>query len=124
MAELLFKDEVYNIVGAAMEVHKELGNGYLEAVYQEALWMELNNTDIPFVEEKELTIQYKGRPLKKKYIADFICYNSIIVEIKALNKLTSEHESQLLNYLKTTGIKVGLLINFGAGSLEYKRMVL
>ncbi|MBN1462936.1 MAG: GxxExxY protein [Paludibacteraceae bacterium] len=124
MADLLCKDEVYNIVGAAMEVHKELGNGYLEGVYQEALWLEMDKANIPFEEQKELKIKYKGNFLDKKYIADFICYNSVIVEIKALNKLTTEHESQLLNYLKTTGIKVGILINFGSKSLEYKRMVL
>lgn len=104
-----------------MEVHKELGNGYLEAVYQEALWLEMDKVNIPFIDQKELTINYKGKQLCKKYIADFICYNSIIVEIKALNKLTTEHESQLLNYLKTIGIKVGVLINFGAKSLEYKK---
>lgn len=123
MVELLLKKEVYNIIGAAMEVHKELGNGYLEAVYQEALWLEMDKANIPFIDQKEMTINYKGKQLCKKYIADFICYNSVIVEIKALNMLTTEHESQLLNYLKTTGIKVGVLINFGAKSLEYKRMV-
>ena len=101
-----------------------MGNGYLEAVYQEALWLELDNANIPFEEQKELAIEYKRKPLRKKYIADFICYNSIIVEIKVLNKLTSEHESQLLNYLKTTKLRVGLLINFGSKNLEYKRMVL
>lgn len=124
MVELLLKKEVYNIIGAAMEVHKELGNGYLEGVYQEALWLEMDKANIPFEEQKELKIKYKGNFLDKKYIADFICYNSVIVAIKALNKLTTEHESQLLNYLKTTGIKVGRLINFGSKSLEYKRMVL
>ena len=123
MIELVHKTEVYNIIGAAMEVHKELGCGFLEAVYQEALELEFQYRKIPYEREVQLDIYYKEQLLKKHYEADFICYDKIIVELKALSALTSEHESQLLNYLKSTGLKVGLLINFGRKSLEYKRMV-
>ncbi|MFC2107386.1 GxxExxY protein [Bacteroidota bacterium] len=120
---LLYKDEAFNIIGAAMEVHRELGSGFLEAVYQEALEIELEKRSIPFTSQERLLITYKGIELKKEYIADFVCYNNIIVEIKALSSLTSEHQSQILNYLKATGSKLGLLINFGGESLEYKRLV-
>jgi GxxExxY protein len=121
--DLLFKDEVYRIIGAAMEVHKVLGCGFLEAVYQEALELEFQFQQIPYKREAKLKIYYKGHLLNKFYEADFICYDSVIVELKALSALTSDHESQLLNYLKATGMKVGLLINFGEKSLKYKRMV-
>jgi len=107
-----------------MEVHKELGSGFSEPVYQEALAIELSKQDVPFEKEKELSIIYKGIPLVKKYFADFICYDKIILELKALNKLTAEHEAQILNYLKATGIKLGLLINFGETSLKSKRLIL
>jgi GxxExxY protein len=124
MAELIFKEESYKIIGAAQEVHRELGPGFLEAVYQEALAIELNNRNIPFEQEKELRIKYKNSLLSKKYIADFICFEQIILELKALNKITPEHQSQILNYLKITGYKLGLLINFGSSSLQVKRFVL
>jgi GxxExxY protein len=121
---LLLKDEVYAIVGAAIEVHRELGSGFLEAVYQEALELELISRQIPFVPRQSLTIYYKTRPLKKEYEADLICYQQIIVELKALSKLSSREEAQLLNYLKATGLRVGLLINFGSvGKLEWTRLV-
>jgi len=121
--ELIYKNEVYKITGAAMEVHSELGCGFLEAVYQEALELEFQFRKIPYRREAKLDIYYKDILLKKYYEADFICYDKIIVELKALSGLTSEHESQLLNYLKATNLRVGLLINFGKQSLEYKRMV-
>jgi GxxExxY protein len=124
MKTFLFKEETYAIIGACFEVHKHLGNGYLEAVYSEALSIELRAKGFPFEKEKELRIVYKDMLLEKKYIADFVCFSTIIVELKALTALTSQHESQLLNYLKTTGLKVGLLINFGEPSLNYKRLVL
>ena len=112
----------YAIIGAAMEVHRELGCGFLEAVYQEALEMELQLRGIPFRSQVELPIQYKGRVLKKKYCADFIVYdNAVIVELKALAKLSGIEEAQIINYLKATGIEIGLLLNFGARSLEYRR---
>lgn len=121
---LIYKEEAYKIIGAAMTVHRELGNGFLEGVYQEAFEIELGLQGIPFESEVALPIDYKGIRLKKQYFADFICYNKIIVETKALNGLDTAHESQLLNYLKATGFKLGLLINFGSPSLQYKRMVM
>ncbi len=122
--ELLLKDEVYAIVGAAMEVSNVLGSGFLEAVYQEALHIELTARNIPFVAQHAVNISYKGRILRATYIPDFICYDQVIVEIKALKALTSVEEAQLLNYLKATGKPVGVLINFGAPKLEWKRMVM
>ncbi len=123
-SELLYKEEVYEIIGAAIEVHKELGPGFLEAVYQEALEIELGSRSISFHSQKCLEIFYKDRRLNKEYIADFICYDKIIVEIKALEKLSGKEEAQILNYLKATGLRVGLLINFGShGRLEWKRFI-
>ncbi|MDI6688486.1 MAG: GxxExxY protein [Desulfobacterales bacterium] len=118
------KDErTYKIIGAAIEVHKELGCGFLEAVYQEALAREFSVQEIPFKSQAIIRIEYKGKPLDKTYQADFVCYDGIIVEIKAISSLSGIEEAQLINYLKATGLKVGLLINFGAKSLEYKRLV-
>jgi GxxExxY protein len=124
MTELLFKVEVYAIIGAAMEVHKILGCGFLEPVYQEALEIELRNRDIPFEAQKQLPIYYKDQQLEKTYVPDFISFGEIIIEIKALNRLSSTEESQLLNYIKAANFRLGLLINFGAESLQWKRMVL
>jgi len=125
MTELLLKDEVYAVVGAAMDVHKELGHGFLEPVYQEAMEMELELRRIPFEALKPLRISYKGRLLKKGYKADLVCYGQLIVELKALDALTTKEEAQILNYLKATGLRVGLLVNFGSvGRLEWKRFVL
>jgi GxxExxY protein len=124
MTDLLFKDEAYAIVGAAMEVYNQLGPGFLEAVYQEALEIELTERGIPFVAQKELRIIYKERPLKKTYVSDLVCYDHIIVELKALDRLTGKDIAQLLNYLKATGLRLGLLINFGnAEKLEWERRV-
>src|SRR5512140_3936495 len=105
--ELLLKDEVYAIVGAAMEVHSCGGSGFLEAVYQEALEVESGSRGLPFESQKVLQILYKGRPLRKEYTADFVYYGQIVVELKALDSLTGRDEAQLLNYLKETGMKVG-----------------
>jgi GxxExxY protein len=122
--ELVYKDEVFAIVGAAMEVYNELGPGFLEPVYQEALEIELETKKLPFEPQKSLRISYKGRLLKKEYFADLIGYGKIIVELKALDRLTTREEAQLLNYLKATGIRVGLLINFGSRhKLEWRRFV-
>lgn len=122
--ELLYKEEVYAIIGAAMEVYNNLGPGFLEAVYQEAMEIETAARKIPTLPEQKLFIDYKGSPLKKFYEADLICFEKIIVEIKALDKLSSREEAQILNYLKATGMKVGVLINFGAHqNLEWKRLV-
>jgi len=124
MTELILKDEVFAIIGAAIEVHRELGSGFLEAVYQEALEIELASRQIPFEPQKTLMIVYKGRALKKAYEADLVCYGQIIVELKALDRLSGKEEAQILNYLKATGLRVGLLINFGShGRLEWKRFV-
>lgn len=124
MVELIYREETFKIIGAAMEVHKDLGCGFLEAVYQEAMEEELKIQNIPYLREEQLRIYYKGKVLKKYYIADFVCYEKIIVETKALSKITGGDEAQLLNYLKATGYKVGLLINFGSPSLTHKRFVL
>ncbi len=122
--KLLYKDEVYAIIGAAIEVHRELGSGFLEAVYQEALEIELVDRGVPTEPQKTLPIFYKQRRLKKDYVADAVCYDKIIVELKALDKLSGREEAQLLNYLKATGLRVGLLINFGSdGTLEWERLV-
>ena len=119
---LLYENESYKIIGAAMEVHRELGPGFLEAVYQEALAIEFEKQGIPFVREPKLMVSYKGVQLSKYYEADFICYEKIIVETKATKQLTGSDESQVINYLKATGLKLGLLFNFGAESLEYKQI--
>jgi GxxExxY protein len=107
-----------------MEVHRQLGCGFLEPVYQEALAIEFTNRQIPFDREVKLQLEYKGRPLESKYCADFICFSSIVVELKALARTGGTEEAQVINYLKATGHPVGLLINFGARSLEHRRFVL
>jgi GxxExxY protein len=118
-----FRKETYKIIGCAMKVHSELGNGFLEAVYQEAFSVILRKENIPFEQEKVLEIFFMGEKLNKKYIADFICYKEIIVETKAVKELNNNHYAQVLNYLKATNKKIGLLINFGSESLEYKRII-
>jgi GxxExxY protein len=124
MAELIFKDEVYSIIGAAMEVYNTLGDGFLEPVYQEALEIEFGKRQIPFIQQKEISIRYKDIPLKKAYVADFLVYEKLIVEIKAVNDLADREEAQLLNYLKATGMELGVLINFGSHpNLQWKRMI-
>src|SRR3972149_9887787 len=124
MTELIYKEEVYAIIGAAMEVLNHLGAGFLEPVYQEAMEIELSSRGIPFIAQKELPIYYKERLLKKSFIVDFSAFDKIIVEIKAIERLTSREEAQLLNYLAATGYEAGLLINFGSNKIEWKRMVL
>ncbi|MBP6870602.1 MAG: GxxExxY protein [Bacteroidales bacterium] len=124
MEEFPFKDECYRIIGCCMEVHKALGPGFLEAVYQEALSLELKDANIPFNKEKVLEVWYKGILLEKKYVADFLCFDEVIVELKAVESLNTDHIAQVLNYLKATEKKIGLLINFGARSLQYKRIIL
>ena len=107
-----------------MEVHRQLGCGFLEPVYQEALAIEFTKRHIPFVREVKLPLEYKGQPLETKYCADFICFNSVVVELKALARTSGREEAQLINDLKATGKEVGLLVNFGARSLEHRRFVL
>jgi GxxExxY protein len=111
----------YAIIGAAMEVHRQLGRGFLEAVYQEALAVELACRDVPLAREVELPILYKGIKLHTGYRADFVCYDTIILELKALRSTGVIEDAQLINYLKATKMHIGLLLNFGASSLEFKR---
>ncbi|WP_347273025.1 GxxExxY protein [Candidatus Kuenenia sp.] len=119
--ELLFKEEVFKIIGAGMVVSNSLGCGFLEAVYQEAMEIELAENGIPFEPQKRIQISYKDRILKKEYVADFLCFEKIIVEIKAIKKITEIEEAQLLNYLKATKLPLGLIVNFGGKKLEWKR---
>jgi len=111
--KFLFETESYAIRGAVFEVYREMGCGFLEAVYQECLEKELSQRGIPFVAQHELQLRYKGEPLKQTYKPDLICFDSIVVELKALSAITGEHKAQVLNYLKATGMKLGLLVNFG-----------
>jgi GxxExxY protein len=124
MDNLLYREEVFAVVGAAMEVHTQLGNGFLEPVYQESLEIELSLRNIPFISQKRLQLFYKDFELKKEYIPDFVCYDKIIVEIKAIERLSNIEYAQLINYLKATKLQVGVLINFcSKGKLEWKRFV-
>ncbi len=124
MDEFLYKDETYRIIGACFEVYNEKGCGFLEPVYQECLEMELRLQEIPFDAKKPLALDYKGSTLRKTYEPDFICFEKIILEIKAVSSLCDDHRAQLLNYLNATGLKVGLLFNFGNyPKLQYERMV-
>ncbi len=123
--KIIFKDEVYQIQGACFEVYKNTGSGFLEAVYQESLATEFRLRNIPFVEQYELALNYKGYPLKQTYKPDFICFGKIIVELKAVSSLSPEHEAQLFNYLKLTNMKLGLLVNFCAyPKVDIRRKVL
>ncbi|MBU4445694.1 GxxExxY protein [bacterium] len=123
MAELFYKKEVFEIVGAAIEIHKVLGPGFLEAVYQEALAIEFGLRNIPFTEQPRQKIGYKGHQLKSYYVPDYFCYDEIIVEIKAIKRCSEIEEAQIINALKATKKKVGILINFGEPSLYWKRCV-
>jgi GxxExxY protein len=114
MAELLFADESYAIRGSVIEVHREMGCGFLEAVYQECLENELETRGIPFDSQKELSLFYKGRLLKQVYKPDLICYDQIAVELKAVTAISDEHRAQLLNYMKAAKIRLGFLANFGS----------
>lgn len=110
---LIYKKESYDICGALFAVHKELGCGFLERVYQDALECEFQERGIPYEREKEIQIMYKGKPLGDPYRADFVCYGKIIVELKAVSEATGVHRAQVLNYLKATNMKLGILANFG-----------
>jgi GxxExxY protein len=123
--ELLFKDESYALIGACFEAYKEKGNGFVEPVYQECLELEFGMQKIPFSAQSALRLAYKGIELKQRYVPDFLCYEKIIVELKAVKQLTDEHRAQVLNYLKATGLRLGLLVNFGHyPKLEYERIIL
>ncbi|MBP5403013.1 MAG: GxxExxY protein [Treponema sp.] len=119
---LKYEDQTSKIINACMEVHNELGNGFLEQVYQEALEEEFKIQKIPYEREKLLPVIYKGKILNKEYYADFVCYGNIIVELKSVSKLIKVHKAQVLNYLKATNADVGLLVNFGENSLKWERI--
>ena len=123
--DLIYEEETYAIRGAIYEVYKTLGIGFLEAVYQEALELELAARGIPFESQPEITIAYKGAILRQKYRADIVCFNKIIVELKAVKQILPEHAAQLQNYLRATGMKLGLIVNFSHHpGVEIKRIVL
>jgi GxxExxY protein len=122
--ELVYADECYNLIGACFEVYKQKGSGFLEAVFQECLEIEFGLRGIPFEAQKVLRLEYKGTPLKQGYVADFVCFGNIIIEVKAISRLADEHRAQLLNYLNATGCRLGLLVNFGHHpKLEWERIV-
>jgi len=122
--QIIFKEQSYKIIGACFEVYKEKGNGFLEAVYQECASIEFFEQGIPFVEKPRLRLNYKGRELNQTYEPDFLCFEEIIVEIKAVKRLADEHRAQVINYLKATGKQLGLLVNFGHyPKIEHERFV-
>ncbi len=124
MSELIYKDEAYRIVGAGFEVYKEKGCGFHEPLYQECLEIELGLQGIPFAALRSIPMTYKSRPLRQRFVPDFICHDKIIVELKAVSQLIDEHRAQVLNYLNATGYRLGLLINFGHHpKLEWERLV-
>lgn len=120
---LQFESETYRIIGAAINVHKALGKGFLESVYQEALEIEMGKFNIPFTRHKKLRILFNGIPLEKYFVADFVCNDVIILEIKAASFLHHNNSDQVINYLKATGLPIGLLVNFGESSLKWKRFI-
>ena len=116
--------QTFDLIGSCMKVHSELGAGFLEAVYQEALEIELKNRAIPYLREKQLPVFYCGQQLKSYYQVDFLCYGNVILELKALSSIGNNEQAQLINYLKASSLKRGLLVNFGSKSLQHKRIVL
>ena len=121
---VIYKEESYRIMGACFEVYKEKGCGFLEAVYQECLELEFGLQGILFQPQVGLGLAYKGRPLKQKYVPDFVCFGKIILEIKAVSQLNDEHRAQVHNYLRATGYRLGLLVNFGHyPGVEHERIV-
>ena len=122
-SKIIYKDESYAIIGACMKVHRALGPGFLEAVYEEVIEKEFIVQNIPYKRQVKLDLYYEGVQLKKYYRADFVCYDSIIVELKAVTQIPSVFYAQLQNYLKCTNMELGMLINFGTSSLTYKRIV-
>lgn len=123
MERFLYKEESYNIRGAMMAVHRELGSGFLERVYQDALEIEFKDRNIPYEREKDIQIMYKGKPLGEPYRADFVCYGKIIVELKAVNEILGIHRAQVINYLKATSMKLGILVNFSEDVIYPERII-
>jgi GxxExxY protein len=123
MSEIILKEESYKIIGACMEVHKELGFGFKEIIYKDALEIEFKSLKIPYQREKLYKVEYKGKILSRKYPADFVVYDSIILEVKALPMIINNFVLQTRNYLKASGIRLGIIVNFGERSLKYKRVV-
>ena len=121
--ELLYSDETCKLIGLCMKVHRELGCGFLEPVYQEAFEMLLKAEGVPYQRERLLPIYFMGQKLTKEYFADFVCYDKIILEFKAVSSLTAAHEAQLMNYLKASKMRMGLLCNFAEASFVYRRFV-
>ena len=124
MTEIIYKDESFKIIGLCMEVHNNLGKGFLEIVYKDALEYEFRSNNIPFEREKEYVVNYKDVILPHKFYADFVVFDKIILEVKGMAGIAEEHIAQTLNYLKVSGLKLGLIVNFGELSLQYKRVVL
>lgn len=119
--KLIYPHEAYEIIGAAMEVHNTLGQGFLESVYQEAMGIEFSKRSIPFESQRKIQVKYKDVALEHYFVADFVCYDKIIVELKSVSAILPEHEAQIINYLRSTGFKLGILLNFNEESLFYKR---
>lgn len=124
MTEIIYKEESFKIIGLCMEVHNNLGKGFLEIVYKDALEYEFRKNNIPFEREKEYTVKYKDIILPHKFYADFVVFDKIILEVKGMAGIAEEHIAQSINYLKVSGLKLGLIVNFGELSLQYKRVVL
>jgi GxxExxY protein len=123
--EIMYREESYRIMGACFEVYKEKGCGFLEAVYQECLELEFGFQAIPFAARVDLALSYKGHPLRQRYFPDFTCFGKIVVELKSVSQLSGEHRAQVFNYLKATGYRLGLLVNFGHyPKVEHERIVL
>ena len=119
--KMIYPHEAYEIIGAAMEVHYTLGQGFLESVYQEAMEIEMRKRNIPFTSQSKIQILYKDVPMEHYFVADFVCYDKIIVELKSVSTILPEHEAQIINYLRATGFKLGILLNFNEESLFFKR---
>lgn len=124
MSELLYKEEVFKLIGFYMDIHREIGKGHAEIIYKDALVTDLNHAAIPFFREKTYEVTYKGIVLPHLYYADFIIWDKILFEAKAVEKLIDAHVKQVLNYLAASKLRLGLLVNFGADSLEWKRVIL
>ena len=124
MTKILYKEESYQIIGKCMEVHNNLGPGFLEIVYKDALGFEFRKTNMPYEREKKYVVNYKGKVLPHKFFADFVVFDKIILETKGIFGIPEEHIAQTINYLKVSGNKLGLIVNFGELSLNYKRIVL